>query len=143
MTINEQTKIFDNKIRSNRAQYDLDRENAKISALSSDELDKYKYLTGEDLGYTPDVLQKAKDEYCPLGQLFNKGLKTDEKQEGLLKRLKNFEDKIDEQLLAIKDSKDNKDGHLSMKSIVYDIKKSLSPDGLDALKKIGDKENKD
>ena len=59
MTTNEQIKILDNKIRSNQAQYDFDRQNAKISALSSGELDKYEYLTGEDLGYKPDVFQKA------------------------------------------------------------------------------------
>ena len=74
MTINEQIKIIDNKIRSNQAQYNLGRQNAKIYALSSGELDKYEYLTGEDLGYKPDVVQKAKFEYSPLGQVFNKGL---------------------------------------------------------------------
>ena len=81
MTINEQLQILDNKIRSNKAQYDLDRQNAKISALSSGELDKYEYLTGEDLGYKPDVVQKAKFEYYPLGQVFNKGLDTSEKND--------------------------------------------------------------
>ena len=81
MTINEQIKILDDKIRSNNAQYDLYRQNAKTSTLSSGELDKYEYLTGEDLGYKPDVVQKAKFEYSPLGQVFNKGLKTDEKME--------------------------------------------------------------
>ena len=74
MTINEQIKILDNNIRSDQAQYDLDRQNDKISALSSDELDKYEYLTGEDFGCTPDVVQKSKFEYSPLGQVFNKGL---------------------------------------------------------------------
>ena len=49
MTINEQIKILDNKIMSNQAQYELDKQKAKISALSSGELDKYEYLTGEDL----------------------------------------------------------------------------------------------
>ena len=78
MTINEQIKILDNKIRSNQAQYDLDRQNVKTSALSSGELDKYEYLTGEDLGYKPDVVQKAKFEYSPLGHAFNKGLVKDE-----------------------------------------------------------------
>ena len=73
MTINKQIKILDNKIRSNQAQYDLDSQNAKISALSSGELDKYEYLTGEDLGYKPDVNRKAKFEYSSLGQVFNKG----------------------------------------------------------------------
>ena len=48
MTLTEQVKIFDNKIKANKAQYDLEREAAKISALSSDELKKYEYLTGED-----------------------------------------------------------------------------------------------
>ena len=74
--------------KSNQAQYDLDKQNAKISAFSNSELDKYECLTGEDLGYKPDVVQKAKFEYSPLGQIFNKGLDVSEKQEGLLKRLK-------------------------------------------------------
>ena len=77
MTINEQIKIRDNKIRSNQAQYDLDKQNAKISALSSVESGKYEYLTGEDLRYKPDVVQKAKFEYSPLGRMFNKGLEKD------------------------------------------------------------------
>ena len=98
MTINEQIKILDNKIRSNQAQYNLGRQNAKVSALSSGELDKYEYLTREDLGYQPDVVQKAKFGYSPLGQIFNKGLKTDEKQVGLLKRLNNIEDKTEKKL---------------------------------------------
>ena len=72
MTINEQIKILDNKIRSNQAQYDLDRQKVKISALSSGELDKYEHLTREDLGYKSDVVQKAKFEYSPLGQVFKK-----------------------------------------------------------------------
>ena len=46
MTINEQIQILDNKIRSNQAQCNLARQNAKISALSSGELEKYEYLTG-------------------------------------------------------------------------------------------------
>ena len=106
MTINEQIKILDGKFKSNKAQYDLGRKNAKISALSSGELGKYEYLTGEGLGYKPDVVQKARFEYSPLGQVFNKGLKTDEKQEVLLKRLKNIEDKTDKQLEGIKNKKD-------------------------------------
>ena len=93
MILNEQIKILDNKNRSNQAQYDLDRQNAKISALSSGELDKYEYLIGEDLGYKPNVVKKAKFEYSPLDQVFNKGLDGAEKQEGLFKNLKNIEGK--------------------------------------------------
>ena len=101
MTVKDQFKILDNKIRQNQADYDLYRKSAKISALSSGKLDKYEYLTGEDLGYRPDPVQKAKFGYSPLGQVFNKGLDSSEKQEGLLKRLKNIEDKTDNQLKAI------------------------------------------
>ena len=74
MTLTEQIKILDDKIRANKAQYDLDREAAKTFALSSAELEKYEYLTGENLGYKPDVVQKAKFEYSPFGKVFNKGL---------------------------------------------------------------------
>ena len=130
MTINEQIKILDNKIRSNQAQYDLDRQNAIISALSSGELDKYEYLAGEDLGYKPDVVQKAKFEYSPLGQVFNKGLENNEKQVDLLKRLKNIEDKTNRQL------KDNKDNQLGIKSIGYTVKKELSQEAKNILKNI-------
>ena len=51
MTEIDQLKILDNKIRANKAQYDLDRKNAEISALSRGELEKYEYLTEKDLGY--------------------------------------------------------------------------------------------
>ena len=66
--------------------------------LSSDKLDKYGHLTGEDLRYKRDVVQKAKFKYSPLSQVFNKVLEKDEKQVGLLKRLKNIADKTDDQL---------------------------------------------
>ena len=106
MTIKEQIKILDDKIKQNQADYDLYRQNAKISALSSGKLDKYQYLTSEDLEYRPDPVQKARFEYSPLGQVFNKGLDSNEKQEGLLKRLKNIEDKTDNQLVLIRDQGD-------------------------------------
>ena len=107
MTVKDQLKILDNKIRQNKADYDLQRKNAKISALSSGKLGKYEYLSGEDLGYRPDPVQKAKFEYSSLGQVFNKGLTTGERSEGLLKRLKNIEDKADNQLRAIEGQKGN------------------------------------
>ena len=94
MTLTEQVKILNDKIKVNKAQYNLDREAAKISALSSGELEKYEYLTGEDLGYKPDVIQKAKFEYSPLGKVFNKGLDESDKEEGLLIRSKILKAKI-------------------------------------------------
>ena len=51
MTVTDQLKIIDDKSKANQAQHDLDRLSAKVSALSSGELRKYKYFTGEDLWY--------------------------------------------------------------------------------------------
>ena len=82
MTLTEQVKILDDKIKANKAQNDLHREAARISTLSSGELEKHEYLTGEDLRYKPDVVQKAKCEYSPLGKVFNKGLDKSNKKKG-------------------------------------------------------------
>ena len=49
---------------------------------------------------------QAEFEYSPLGKIFNKGLKEEDKKEGLLKRLKNIEDKNEEQLKIIEDKKE-------------------------------------
>ena len=102
MTVKDQLKILDRRIKWNRADYDLYRQNAEISALSLGDLDKYEYLIGKYLQYKPDPLQKAKFEYSPLGQVFNKGLDSSERQEGLLKRFKNIEDKTNNQLDLMK-----------------------------------------
>ena len=91
MTITDQIEILNRKIMQNEAQYDLDRKAAKISALSSNNLDKYEYLTGEDLGLKPSTVEQAKFEYSPLGKIFYKGLDKDDQKEGLFKRLKNIE----------------------------------------------------
>ena len=56
MTVTDQIKFLDRKIKQNESQYDLDREVAKISALSSNNLDKYELLTGEDLGLKPSKI---------------------------------------------------------------------------------------
>ena len=78
MTLTDELKILDDKIKANQAQYDLGREAAKISALSSkDLLEKYEYLTGEDLGHRPSVLEKTKFEYSPLGMSLSKSFKKD------------------------------------------------------------------
>ena len=91
MTITDQIKVLDRKIMQNETQYDLDRKAAKISALSSNNLDKYEYLTGEDLGLTTSTIEQVKFECSPLGKIFNKGLDKDDQKEGLFKRLKNYE----------------------------------------------------
>ena len=88
MTVVDQIKLLDKKIMQNEAHDDLDRKAAKISALSSNKFNKYEYLTGEDLGLKPSTVEQARFEYSPLCKIFNKGLKEEDKKEGLLKRQK-------------------------------------------------------
>ena len=95
------------------ALYGLDRKAAKISALSPNNLDKYEYLTGEDLGLKPSTVEQARFEHSPLGKVFDKGLTEEDKKEGILKRLRNIEDKSEKQLKVF--SKANKISRLAKK----------------------------
>ena len=63
-----------NKIRDEKLQYDINREAAKISPLSSGKIDKYDYLTGEEiLPYNQQqIIEQAKFTYSPLGKVFEK-----------------------------------------------------------------------
>ena len=88
MTIADQPKILDQKIMQNEAQYELERKAAIISVYFSNELDKYEYLTGEDLNLKPSTVEQSRFEYSPLGKVFNKVLKEEDKKEGGLKRQK-------------------------------------------------------
>ena len=102
MTVTDQIKILNRKIKQNEAQYDLYRKAAEISAsFSKDLVGKYEYLTGKDLGLKPSTVEQAKFEYSPLVKIFNKGLSEEDKKDGLFKRLKNIDDK-NEELLKIK-----------------------------------------
>ena len=71
-------------------------------------MDKYEYLTSEDLGLKPSTVEKAKFRYSPLGKIFNKGLSEDNKKEGILKRLENIKDKNDELLDRFATNKSSK-----------------------------------
>ena len=74
MTINDQ-------IRDEKLQHYINREAAKISALSSGKIHKYEYVTGEDTlpSNQQQIIEKAKLTYSPLGKAFKK-LKTIEDQ---------------------------------------------------------------
>ena len=61
--------------------------------MSSNNLDKYEYLIGKDLGLKSSIVEQAKFEYYPLGKIFNTGLDEDDQKEGLFKRLENIEKK--------------------------------------------------
>ena len=72
----------DDKIRDEKLQHDFNREAAKISALLSGKIDKYEYLTGEEIP-PPDqrrVIEQAKFTYSVLGKAFEKQTKTTEDQ---------------------------------------------------------------
>ena len=75
MTINDQ-------IKDEKLQYDINREAAKISALSSGKLHKYEYLTGEDIfpSTQHQIIEQTKFIYSPLGKAFDKQIKTAEDQ---------------------------------------------------------------
>ena len=103
MTATDEIKLFGGKTMENEAQYELDRKAAKISELSSNNLDKYEYLTGEDLGLKPSSIEQTKFEYYPLGKMFDKGLDKDDQKEGLFQRLKNIEGKNEKQSKVLKD----------------------------------------
>ena len=65
---------IDDKNRDEKLQYDINREAAKISALSSGKIDKYEYLTGEEI-IPPDrrrVIEQAKFAYSLLGKAYEK-----------------------------------------------------------------------
>ena len=136
MTITDQIKILNKKIMQNEAQYDLDRKTAKISASSSNNLDTYEYLTGEDLGSRPSTVEQGKSEYSPLGKIFNKGLDKDDKKEGLFKILKNIKDKNEEQLQVTKDQ-----GEKQLKEL-KNIDKNETLKAIDEISKIHDEASK-
>ena len=88
MTLTDEIKILDDNIKVNQAEYDLDREAAKMPALLSKELDKYEYLIEEDLGYKPGIVQRDKFEYSVLGEVLSGKVKKDKQNNKTDKRIK-------------------------------------------------------
>ena len=102
MTINDQ-------IRDEKLQYDINREAAKISALSSGKIHKYEYLTGEDIlpSNQQQIIEQTKFTYSPLGKGFEKQIKAIEDQgEKQIDALKDLKDQ-NKQLDNISDYKDD------------------------------------
>ena len=132
MTITDQIKILNKNIMQNEAQYNLDRKAATISALSSNNLDKYEYLTGEDLSLKPNTIEQVKFEYSPLLKIFNKGLDSDDQKEGPFKRLKNIENA---QKDLINGNNKNKPDRARSKSSISSIFDSISSKSKDENEK--------
>ena len=74
--------IIDDQVRDEKLQYDINREAAKISSLSSDKTHKYEYLTWKDIvpSSNQQIIEQARFTYSPLGKAFNKQIKTIEDQ---------------------------------------------------------------
>ena len=103
MTINDQ-------IRDEKLQYDINREAAKISALSSGKIHKYEYLTGEDIlpSNQQQIIEQTKFTYSPLGKAFEKQIKTIEDQgKKQVDALENLKDQ-NQQLVNVNDDYENK-----------------------------------
>ena len=96
-TIYKLIMIIDEKIRDEKLQYDISREAAKISALSSGKINKCKYLTWEEI-LPPDqrrVIEEAKPTYSPLEKDFEKQIETTEDQrEKQIKALQEHEKQL-------------------------------------------------
>ena len=90
---------IDDQIRNEKIQYDIDREAAEISALSSGKIDKYEYLTGEEIlsSNKQQIIEQAKFTFSPLGKAFGKQKKQlkikEKKQVDALKSLKSLKPK--------------------------------------------------
>ena len=92
---------INDQIRDEKLQYNINREAAKISALSSGKIHKYEYLTGEDIlpSNQQQIIEQAKFTYSPLGKVFGKQIKTikvqEEKQAKALENLRDQEKQVD------------------------------------------------
>ena len=116
---------IDDHIKDEKIQYDINREEAKISALSSGKFNKYEYLTGEEVlpSNKQKIIQQAKFEYSPLGKAFEKQVKTIEDQG------KNQIEALEK--LKPKEIKQNKDKPIEYNNCFINelakIKKSIEP----------------
>ena len=120
---------IEDQIKDEKLQYDINREAAKISALSSGQLDNYEYLTGEEIlpSNQQQIIQQAKFNYSPLGKAIEKLIKTikyqGEKQVVALESLKDS----DKKLTPIKD---------------FIPTENLNPEIINEIKKIQEIEKK-
>ena len=101
----------DDQLEDEKLQYDINREAANISALSSGKIDKYEYLTVEDIlpSNQKQIIEQAKFTYSPLGKAFGKEIKTIEDQgerqikaiqnQGEIKTIKKYTNNEDSSLI--------------------------------------------
>ena len=126
---------IEDQIKDGKLQYDINREAAKISALSSGKIDKYEYLTGEDIlpSAQQQVIEQAKFTYSPLEKAFEKQTKTIEDQGE--KQIKAIQDNKEQQVNI--NNSDNKDKLLLSKE--REIFKDIYSKRLDKIEELNNK----
>ena len=125
---------IEDQIKDEKLQYDINREAAKISALSSGKLDKYEYLTGEEIlqSNQQQIIQQAKFVYSTLGKALEKQIKT-------------IEDQGKKQVKAIQDNKQlvniNKDDYKDKLLLLKERKifKDIYNKRLDKIEELSNK----
>ena len=127
---------LEDQIRDEKLQYDINRKAAKISALSSGEINRYEYLTGEEIlpSNQQQIIEQAKFAYSPLGKAFEKQTKTIKDQGE--KQIKAIQDNK-EQLGNINNDDDYKNKLLLSREI--EIFKNIYDKRLDKIEKLSTK----
>ena len=114
---------IEDQIKDEKLQYDINREAAKISALSSGKIDKYEYLTGEEIlpSNQQQIIEQANFNYSPLGKAFEK-------------QIKNIEDQGEKQIKAIQ----NNTREVTIKNIITEnILNDEAKKEIDKITEIG------
>ena len=123
---------IEDQIKDEKLHYDINREAAKISALSSGKINKYEYLTGEEVlpSNQQQIIQQAKFNYSPLAKAYEKQIKT-------------IKDQGKKQVKAIQDNKQlvNKDDYKDrlLLSKEREIFKNIYNKRLDKIEELNDK----
>ena len=114
---------IEDQIKDEKLQYDINREAAKISALSSGKLDKYEYLTGEEIlpSNQQQIIQQAKFNYSPLGKAIEKQIKT-------------IKDQGEKQVVALESLKGSDKKSTSIKDLIPT--ENLNPEIINGIKRI-------
>ena len=120
---------IEDQIKDEKLQYDINREAAKISALSSGKLDNYEYLTGEEIlpSNQQQIIQQAKFTYSLLGKTLEKQKKT-------------IEDQEQKQVVALESLKDSDKKLPPIKDFIP--MENLNPETINEIKRIEEIEKK-
>ena len=120
---------IEDQIKDEKLQYDINGEAAKISALSSGKLDRYEYLTGEEIlpSNQQQIIRQAKFTYSPLGKALEKQRKT-------------IEDQGEKQVVALESLKDSYKKLSSIKDLIP--MENLNPEIINEIKRTEEIEKK-